>query len=204
ADPAHGSPCEPPLLSSHHPHPLRSRRRAIRGAPQTPHESPPPRPARAPLADSCRPASHTSGPPDTRSTGRAAPYRPATNSAISPVCKILEFTQILEFVDKVLAGMHTIILMQPSKNRGMRTSMDFDSVNHALDGICGLYERKIRNINPMISNLTYGISDLYNFINGLTDISALVNDVSLHTFLPYDRLWIKQKLFQHLKRLAQQ
>ncbi|WVZ78206.1 hypothetical protein U9M48_025955 [Paspalum notatum var. saurae] len=66
-----------------------------------------------------------------------------------------ELTQILEFVDKVLvrehhkqmvigdaletdvyhdsAGRHTIILMQPSKNRGMRTSMDFDSVNHALD-----------------------------------------------------------------------
>ncbi|WVZ53221.1 hypothetical protein U9M48_004194 [Paspalum notatum var. saurae] len=45
-----------------------------------------------------------------------------------------ELTQILEFVDKVLAGRHTIILMQPSKNRAMRTSMDFDSVNHALDG----------------------------------------------------------------------
>ncbi|WVZ53222.1 hypothetical protein U9M48_004194 [Paspalum notatum var. saurae] len=46
-----------------------------------------------------------------------------------------ELTQILEFVDKVLAGRHTIILMQPSKNRAMRTSMDFDSVNHALDVI---------------------------------------------------------------------
>jgi len=41
-------------------------------------------------------------------------------------------------------------------------------------GICGLYERKIRNINPMVMNLTYDISDLYNFIDGLIDISALV------------------------------
>lgn len=41
-------------------------------------------------------------------------------------------------------------------------------------GICGLYERKIRDINPMVPNITYDISDLYNFIDGLADISALV------------------------------
>lgn len=29
-------------------------------------------------------------------------------------------------------------------------------------------------------------------------------DDSLHAFVPYDRQWIKQKLFQRLKRLAQQ
>lgn len=43
-----------------------------------------------------------------------------------------------------------------------------------MEGLCGFYERKIRNINPMVRNLTYDISDLYNFIDGLTDISALV------------------------------
>ncbi|KAF2934745.1 enhancer of rudimentary homolog [Oryza sativa Japonica Group] len=103
-----------------------------------------------------------------------------------------------------MAGRHTIILMQPSQNRATRTFMDFNSVNHALDGICGLYERKIRDINPMARDLTYDINDLYNFIDGLTDISALVFDRSLHAFLPYDRRWIKQEMFQHLKRLAQQ
>uniref|UniRef100_A0A0D9W6S1 Uncharacterized protein n=1 Tax=Leersia perrieri TaxID=77586 RepID=A0A0D9W6S1_9ORYZ len=29
-------------------------------------------------------------------------------------------------------------------------------------------------------------------------------DQSLHAFLPYDRRWIKHKMFQHLKWLAQQ
>uniref|UniRef100_A0A0D3FXJ3 Enhancer of rudimentary homolog n=1 Tax=Oryza barthii TaxID=65489 RepID=A0A0D3FXJ3_9ORYZ len=100
-----------------------------------------------------------------------------------------------------MAGRHTIILMQPSQNRATRTFMDFNSVNHALDGICGLYERKIRDINPMARDLTYDINDLYNFIDGLTDISALVFDRSLHAFLPYDRRWIKQEMFQHLKSL---
>ncbi|KAL6633996.1 hypothetical protein ACP70R_026667 [Stipagrostis hirtigluma subsp. patula] len=102
-----------------------------------------------------------------------------------------------------MAGRHTIILMQPSQNRASRTFMDYNSINHALDGICGLYERKIRDINPMVPNITYDISDLYNFIDGLADISALVYDNSIQAFLPYDRQWIKQKLFQHLKKLAQ-
>jgi hypothetical protein len=52
-------------------------------------------------------------------------------------------------------------------------------------GICGLYERKIRNINPMVRNLTYDISDLYNFIDGLTDISALVILALAGTTIPF-------------------
>ncbi|KAG8060355.1 hypothetical protein GUJ93_ZPchr0002g23369 [Zizania palustris] len=83
-----------------------------------------------------------------------------------------------------MAGRHTIILMQPSQNRASRTFMDYNSINHALDGICGLYERKIRDINPMVPNITYDITDLYNFIDGLADISALVYDNSIQAFLP--------------------
>lgn len=41
-------------------------------------------------------------------------------------------------------------------------------------GICGLYERKLKDINPTIRNINYDISDLYNFIDGLADMSALV------------------------------
>lgn len=41
-------------------------------------------------------------------------------------------------------------------------------------GICGLYERKLKEINPAVKNLSYDISDLYNFMDGLTDMSALV------------------------------
>nr|XP_010905040.2 enhancer of rudimentary homolog isoform X2 [Elaeis guineensis] len=69
-------------------------------------------------------------------------------------------------------------------------------------GICGLYERKLKDLNPTIGNITYDITDLYNFIDGLTDLSALVYDHSIQAFLPYDRQWIKQRIFQHLKKLA--
>ncbi|XP_041016930.1 enhancer of rudimentary homolog isoform X4 [Juglans microcarpa x Juglans regia] len=42
-------------------------------------------------------------------------------------------------------------------------------------GICGLYERKLKELNPALRNITYDIADLYNFIDGLADMSALVS-----------------------------
>ncbi|WMV40295.1 hypothetical protein MTR67_033680 [Solanum verrucosum] len=72
------------------------------------------------------------------------------------------------------------------------------------EGICALYERKLKELNPAIREITYDISDLYNFIDGLADMSALVYDHSIQAYLPYDRQWIKQKTLQHLKKLASQ
>ncbi|CAN1184889.1 Enhancer of rudimentary homolog [Linum perenne] len=73
-----------------------------------------------------------------------------------------------------------------------------------IPGICGLYERKLKEINPALRNISYDIADLYNFIDGLADMSALVYDQRIQAYLPYDRQWIKQKTFQHLKMLAAQ
>nr|KJB65918.1 hypothetical protein B456_010G119400 [Gossypium raimondii] len=73
-----------------------------------------------------------------------------------------------------MANKHTIVLMQTSQNRSTRTFMDYSSVTQAMDGICGLYERKLKELNPATRNITYDIADLYNFIDGLADMSALV------------------------------
>nr|XP_043627420.1 enhancer of rudimentary homolog [Erigeron canadensis] len=97
---------------------------------------------------------------------------------------------------------HTIILMQTSHNRATRTFMDYESIGHAMDGICGLYERKLKELNPASRNITYDIEDLYNFIDGLTDLSALVYDPSIQAYLPNDRQWIRQRMFGHLRKLA--
>ncbi|KAL6345830.1 hypothetical protein AAG906_017586 [Vitis piasezkii] len=101
-----------------------------------------------------------------------------------------------------MANRHTIILMQTSQNRATRTFMDYDSISQAMDGICGLYERKLKDLNPANQNITYDIADLYNFIDGLADMSALVYEHSIQAYLPYDRQWIKQRTLQHLRRMA--
>ncbi|XP_071737354.1 enhancer of rudimentary homolog isoform X1 [Rutidosis leptorrhynchoides] len=101
-----------------------------------------------------------------------------------------------------MANRHTIILMQTSHNRSTRTFMDYESISQAMDGICALYERKLKELNPTIRNITYDIEDLYNFIDGLTDLSALVYDQSIQAYLPNDRQWIRQRMFNHLRNLA--
>ncbi|KAL6578551.1 hypothetical protein OROMI_008767 [Orobanche minor] len=76
-----------------------------------------------------------------------------------------------------MSNRHTIILMQASHNRATRTFMDYDSISQAMDGICGLYERKLKALNPATRNITYDITDLYNFIDGLPDMSALLRSL---------------------------
>ncbi|KAL7602662.1 enhancer of rudimentary homolog [Lactuca sativa] len=101
-----------------------------------------------------------------------------------------------------MANRHTIILMQTSQNRATRTFMDYESISQAMDGICALYERKLRELSPAMRNITYDIEDLYNFIDGLADMSALVFDHSIQAYLPNDRQWIRNRMFNHLRKLA--
>lgn len=52
--------------------------------------------------------------------------------------------------------------------------MDFPSVNGALDAVVKMYEHKLKELNPAVQNITYDISDLYNFIDSLHDLCALM------------------------------
>lgn len=102
----------------------------------------------------------------------------------------------------VPAQRHTIILIQPTTNRATRTFMDYESVPAAMDGICGQFEKRLKEANPNLRNITYDVSDLYKYIEALTDLSALVFDPAILAYAPFDRSWIKQQAFQRLKRLA--
>jgi hypothetical protein len=52
--------------------------------------------------------------------------------------------------------------------------MDFTSVGAAMDALVKMYEHKLKDLNPSIPNITYDINDLYNFLDSLYDICALV------------------------------
>jgi len=69
---------------------------------------------------------------------------------------------------------HTIVLAQYTNNINTRTFADFENVSSAMDGICQLYEQKLKVLNPNVRNLSYDISDLYAYIDQLGDLSCLV------------------------------
>mmetsp|Transcript_31022 Transcript_31022/g.29627 ORF Transcript_31022/g.29627 Transcript_31022/m.29627 type:complete len:103 (+) Transcript_31022:91-399(+) len=96
---------------------------------------------------------------------------------------------------------HTIILVQYSTSYATRSYLEFPTVREAMDALVKMYEHKLKELNPQVDHITYGINDLYNYIDNINDICALVNEQSNSTaYIPRDRNWLKSKIFNHLQK----
>ncbi|KAF4787893.1 hypothetical protein TURU_165135 [Turdus rufiventris] len=69
---------------------------------------------------------------------------------------------------------HTILLVQPTKRPEGRTYADYESVNECMEGVCKMYEEHLKRMNPNSPSITYDISQLFDFIDDLADLSCLV------------------------------
>ena len=96
---------------------------------------------------------------------------------------------------------HTIVLIQPGKPE-TRTYSDFESVGEAMEGICHIFEEHLKQSNPHSASITYDISQLYDFIDDLNDISCLVFQRNSSTYAPFSRDWIKEQIFVLLRKQA--
>jgi len=99
-------------------------------------------------------------------------------------------------------GSHTIVLTQPTKLKSTRTYADYETLSEALDGVCQIYETRLKQENPTFNNITYDISDLLAFLDSITDLSCLVWSEDARAYKPYGKEWIKQKVYQHLRKQA--
>eukprot|EP00238_Polyblepharides_amylifera_P004479 CAMPEP_0196576666 /NCGR_PEP_ID=MMETSP1081-20130531/5875_1 /TAXON_ID=36882 /ORGANISM="Pyramimonas amylifera, Strain CCMP720" /LENGTH=104 /DNA_ID=CAMNT_0041895343 /DNA_START=112 /DNA_END=426 /DNA_ORIENTATION=+ len=98
---------------------------------------------------------------------------------------------------------HTILLMQTTQNKESRIFYDYETVPLAMDGVCQMFEKKLKELNPTLKNITYDITDLYTYVDKLADMSALVFSPQVNAYLPYNKEWIKKRAFGHLKKQAQ-
>ncbi|XP_076321746.1 enhancer of rudimentary homolog isoform X1 [Tachypleus tridentatus] len=96
---------------------------------------------------------------------------------------------------------HTILLVQPGKPE-TRTFSDYESVNECMEGVCHMYEEHLKRQNPNTPSITYDISQLFDFIDQLQDLSCLVYQKSTNTYAPYNKDWIKEKIYILLRRQA--
>lgn len=99
---------------------------------------------------------------------------------------------------------HTILLVQPTKRPEGRTYADYESVNECMEGVCKMYEEHLKRMNPNSPSITYDISQLFDFIDDLADLSCLVYRGDTQTYQPYNKDWIKEKIYVLLRRQAQQ
>jgi len=97
---------------------------------------------------------------------------------------------------------HTILLIQPGTKPETRTYSDYESVNECMEGVCKIYEEHLKRQNPSIPSITYDISQLFDFIDQLSDMTCLVYRESSMTYVPCNRKWIKDNIFTYLRRQA--
>ncbi|KAK3913587.1 Enhancer of rudimentary-like protein [Frankliniella fusca] len=97
---------------------------------------------------------------------------------------------------------HTILLVQPGQKPETRTYSDYESVNECMEGVCKIYEEHLKRQNPDTPCITYDISQLFDFVDQLADLSCLVYQKSTNTYAPYNKDWIKEKIYVLLRRQA--
>lgn len=97
---------------------------------------------------------------------------------------------------------HTILLLQRQPSKTSRTFTDHETTELALESILNFYEGKLKELNPTARDLSYEISDLHAYLDKYTDICALVFDPQLKAYVPRDRQWIKDRIYQHLNQKA--
>lgn len=97
---------------------------------------------------------------------------------------------------------HTILLVQAGARLETRTYSDYESVNDCMEGVCKIFEEYLKRKNPNTPTITYDISQLFDFIDGLYDLSCLVYQKSTNTYAPYNKEWIKEKIYVLLRQAA--
>ncbi|XP_041467888.1 enhancer of rudimentary homolog [Lytechinus pictus] len=97
---------------------------------------------------------------------------------------------------------HTILLIQPDAPMS-KTYADYSSIKECMEGICRIFEEHLKTCHPSSPSITYDISELFEFIDNMTDISCLVLDTETKcNYVPKNKLWIKEKIYVTLSKEA--
>ena len=115
---------------------------------------------------------------------------------------------------------HTLLLVQVTSKASSKQYEEYPSVAQAMEGVCSLYESQLPSSDASMrdhgghalssssggghtsTSYEYDIGDLYAFVDRLPDLACLVWAESLRAYEPYDKVWVKAQLYEHL--LSQQ
>ncbi len=97
---------------------------------------------------------------------------------------------------------HTILLVQPAQDKRTRTFDFFSTQAQAIDEIIRRFEEHLKNTRPQARQITYDVKELFQWLDGMVDISALVLDTRVNKYDPHPKDWIKQQIFNRLKQQA--
>ena len=98
--------------------------------------------------------------------------------------------------------MHTILLIQPTARPDSRTWSDYETTSECLEGICKIFEEFLKKQHPSKASITYDVSNLFEFVDKLNDLSLLVFNKETGQYVPHNKDWIKDRIFQLLRSQA--
>jgi len=93
-------------------------------------------------------------------------------------------------------------LYQTTRNKATRSYRDYPTQNDAFDGICQLYELHLKQLHPNKKQIEYDVSNLFEYLDGLGDLSCLIYQDSTTSYVPHGKAWIKKKVLNRLKKLS--
>jgi Enhancer of rudimentary len=94
----------------------------------------------------------------------------------------------------------SILLIQLENSPTSRTFFHLNSIDAAISEVLALYERRLKQLNPMLPQLSYTLKDIYQFIEKSPEFCILVFDSRLKAFVPHDKQWIKDKVAGRLAK----
>ena len=97
---------------------------------------------------------------------------------------------------------HTILLVQPTPRPESRTWSDYETIGECMEGICKIFEEHLKKQNPTSASITYDVSQLFEFIDRLADLSCLVFNKTSSNYAPHNKDWIKEQIYILLRRQA--
>ena len=73
-------------------------------------------------------------------------------------------------------------MLQFTQDDSSRTFLDYEDISKCVDGLCQLYEQKMKVQNPGKADVIYDVSELFNYLDELRDIGALVYNVNTKAY----------------------
>jgi hypothetical protein len=69
---------------------------------------------------------------------------------------------------------HTILFLQFTADDNSRTYLDYDDIGRCVDGLCQLYEQKLKISSEGKEEVSYDVAELFKYFDSLKDLGALV------------------------------
>ena len=65
-----------------------------------------------------------------------------------------------------------------------------------------MYEQKLKVQHPEKKDILYDVSKLFEYLDSLADLGALLYNVNIKAYEPKGKEWVKEQIYRGLKHLS--